>query len=142
MDDWHPEVLFAGEPHEFCIYSDDRCSEWAVVDEIDYRWAVQWCWSIVEPKPDGRRGRSRYFRRTTRDQDGRCYSMYLHVEIMRRTGISCPFADPITDHKDGDSFNCRRGNLHWATHAMNRRNLGGRYVYGEILDDLAKTNGE
>jgi hypothetical protein len=128
-NDWDPEVIFAADQHECRIYGDDRCSEWAVVDEVDYAWAIQWCWTIVEPIPDGRRGRCRYFRRTARDQDGRCYTVYLHVAIQRRAVPVCPIVDGVVDHRDGDTFNCRRGNLVDATYAMNRRNAR-RYVYG------------
>ena len=133
LDDWHPEVIFTADQHECRIYSDDRCSEWVVLDEVDYWWAVQWCWNIVEPIPDGRRGHSRYFRRTARDQDGRDYSVYLHVAIQQRKGVISSFDAPLVDHLDGDTFNCRRENLRWASHEMNRRNVYGRYVYGELV---------
>jgi HNH endonuclease len=134
-DDWHPEVVFALDQHECRVYSDNRCLEWAVVDEVDYAWAIRWCWTIKEPKPNGRRGHSRYFCRAARDQDGVAYSVYLHVEVQRRRGITRPWDRAVVDHLDGNTFDCRRENLAWATHAMNRRKARRRYVYGEIVGE-------
>lgn len=114
-------------PHEFRVYGDDMAQTWAVVDEIDYQWALRWMWS---PKWS-RGGRKCYLRRnqqTGTKSHGRIQqTVWLHVEIQKRKRIVKPSsAHTIVDHRDSESFNCRRSNLRWATHSMNARNKNGR----------------
>lgn len=118
------------EPHEFRIYGDDLAQTWAIVDEIDYHWAIQWLWSIKW----SRGGRKCYLRRNQQigtKREGRIQqTIWLHVEIHKRTGIKPPSsAHHIVDHRDGDSFNCRRSNFRWATHSMNSLNRFGKLPY-------------
>jgi hypothetical protein len=62
-----------------------------------------------------------------------CRTFYLHVEIHKRTGVPPPSAAHIiVDHRDGDSFNCRRSNLRWATYSMNSMNTFGRIPHDLI----------
>lgn len=115
--------------HEHRIYADDYALRWAVVDAIDYGWAVQWRWNINKPHPT-RNGGKHYL--TRNPGNGKVYrpKLYLHVEIMKRTGIVPPSpAHTITDHRDGNEFNCRRSNLRWATPKMNRMNIKGAYPH-------------
>lgn len=127
-------------PHEFRIYGDNMAQTWAVVDEIDYRWAIQWLWS---PKWSNG-GKKCYLRRnvqTGSKKYGRIQqTAWLHVEIQKRTGIAPPSAaHSLVDHRDSDSFMCKRHNLRWATHSMNARNRFGQepwdleeLMHGEI----------
>lgn len=39
-----------------------------------------------------------------------------------------------TYHRDGDTLNCRRGNLRWATHSLNARNVRGSHSHDLIED--------
>lgn len=113
------------------IYGDAALSIWALVDPIDYAWASQWCWCpIVRP------GRKVYLRRAaggTRrmcgEDEGRYQirdkveTVYLHVEIMKRTDIPPPCPEhKLCDHRDLDTLNNCRHNLRWATYSMNNRN--------------------
>ena len=119
--------------HEYRIYGDDRASVWAVVDEIDYHYFVNWLWS-----PKWSKGHTKvYLRRnvqTGTKKDGRIQqTLFLHVAIMKRTGIQPPSPlHVIVDHRDSDSMNCKRSNLRWATHSMNCKNRNGQYAYDLI----------
>lgn len=107
---------------EWRIYLDDRAETWAVVDEIDYHWAIRWRWSINKPHPK-RKGTKKYARRS--QSNGRRYRtpLYLHVEIKKRATPKRPSRlHTQADHKDGDEFNCRRKNLFWSTPKSNARN--------------------
>lgn len=134
-DPFDPCVWDVPDQHEHRIYTDDRAQTWVVVDYVDYLWAVQWKWKL---KPA--RGRRKFYacRTTTfKNEEGawRDTTLFLHVEIMKRTGIVKPTeAHFITDHRDGDSHNCRRSNLRWATPSMNRLNINGKHPY-DLLEN-------
>lgn len=113
-------------PIEHRIWLDDREYLYAVVDEEDYHWAAQWKWYA---KPSRSPWKFYACRQTKiRDDCGwRNVSLYLHVEIQKRSGVVQPHPTyKLSDHRDGDSLNCRRGNLRWATPSMNRRNIRGQ----------------
>lgn len=122
LDDWDPNILFAPSTHEFRIYGDDREAVWAAVDEEDYLFFVQWRW---HPVPNSR-GKKLYLRRSVgRAETSR--PLYLHVAIHRRREIIPPTRKhTMVDHIDGDSLNCRRENLRWATPRFNRMNRFGQ----------------
>ena len=117
LDPFDPNSWGDDPPHEFRIYGDDNAQTWCVVDEEDYLWACRRRWHINEPHP-GRAGKKRYFRSRAGWRKGG--AEYLHVAIMKRTGIPPPGPEwTWTDHIDDDEFNCRRSNLQWATPATN-----------------------
>ena len=137
LDEWDPnnwEVLF--EPSEFRIYADDHAGIYAVVDEVDYHHCIQYRWKPLV----SRGGKKVYLCRSVHYTagpdvyvDGRRYQRrhmdthFLHTEVMERTGIPQPSINhKLTDHADGNGLNCRRYNLSWATHSMNRRNTNGK----------------
>lgn len=111
------------EPYEFRIYGNDQATIWAVVDEEDYHWAIRWLWKPVT----SRNTPKVYLVRSTRIK-GRPVSIYLHVAIMERTGIYRPSASHVVvDHRNGNSLDCRRSNLRFATRSMNRINVHGSH---------------
>lgn len=130
-----PETLHCNcvqAPIEYRVYCDLRATKFALVDEDDYQWAVQWLWSWKK----SRASRKLYVRRTMTLR-GRAGSktVYLHIEIMERMGLEKPSPlHTIVGHKDGNSLNCRRANLQWETSKTNYvdnnmpRDHKGKYV--------------
>ena len=129
-DSWAP--LGFAEPYEYRIYGDDRGDVYALVDYEDYQWATSWRWN---PKP-GRTRAKLYLRRAVSfagrrfDPNGpQTYTLYLHVEIMKRTGLLPPTPEhTLVDHRNSNSLDCRRANLRWVTRYQNNINVNGRYA--------------
>jgi len=139
MHDLDPNALGLERPsmREFRIYGDDRASMWALVDEIDYQWAVKWRWSSKK----SRGGRKIYLRRNVTTSNGSYYceerggvlrdrkqkTLFLHTAIMQRMGDVPPTNKHLMiDHRNGNGLDCRRANLRWASASMNRRNINGK----------------
>lgn len=142
-DPFDPNLLDLSPP-ERRIYGDNNAQTWHVVDEEDYWYFSRWRWT---PK-FSHWGDKYYLRRAVSiHEDGRrvrTITLYLHIEIMRRTGIKQPTpAHCIVDHRDGDTTLCRRGNLRWATHRLNSLNRHGSHYYGELpLDSMLSQLGD
>lgn len=100
----------------------DREKEiYVLLDEIDFEWARKWKWRAL---PD-RTGKKLYATRDTR-VNGKMTKIFLHKEIVRRARGAPPSPDHVIgDHRNGDSLDCRRDNLRWATRKENARNLFG-----------------
>ena len=125
-------------PYPRRVYLDDKAETFVLVDEIDYQWALQWRWHIN--KPHAKRNGKKLYACRSQGGGGRYKpKLYLHVEIMKRTGIIPPTPDfIIVDHRDGKELNCTRTNLRWATPRMNRMNLNGAYPT-DLLDRMLET---
>lgn len=105
------------------VYGDDRASVWAVVDEVDYQWAVQFLWNV-------KKGRNTVYLK--RNVETARTPVYLHVEIMKRTSVTAPSGQhDRVDHRNGDGRDCRRSNLRWATRSLNARNVRGCIPHDE-----------
>jgi HNH endonuclease len=132
-DIWDPNNWVVPD-HEFRIYSDDRLTHYAIVDEVDYHWAIRWRWHLKVSKG----GTKFYLFRTQSEYSPgvrKQVSVFLHVEITKRFRPIRPSANhTISDHRNGNSLDCRRSNLRWATPSMNRLNLHGEHPY-DLAED-------
>jgi hypothetical protein len=102
------------------IWLDVEADIFVVVSREDYDWANKWKWQITWD----RHKRKVYATRSPgRLTDGsRSPKLYLHKEILKRKDILPPTSrHTMGDHGDGQSRNCQRYNLSWATPSMNRR---------------------
>jgi hypothetical protein len=111
----------------------------AIVDLIDLPWAQQWLWQGSASKSGVRRVEKWYASRTVSIYQGReegpdgkrrdarrAMRIWLHKEILLRDKGPPPSKSAtIGDHRNGNSLDCRRHNLRWATSSENRRNLFG-----------------
>jgi len=133
MDDWDPNTWTAYK-HEHRIYANDAASIYAVVDEVDYQFFSYWRWSWKA----SRGGNKIYLYRTLNLANDIHTSLYLHVAIMVAKGVEKPSPlHTIADHRDGNSLNCLRRNLRWATPSMNRRNIYGQNGY-DLIEDFGR----
>ena len=106
------------------IWLDTACTVYARVSAEDYAWAVQWRWQITWD----RHKRKMYATRTvyvpgelSASGKRKRRKLYLHKEVLNRMDVEQPTeGHTMGDHGDGDSLNCERWNLSWATPAMNR----------------------
>ena len=91
-----------------------------VVDREDFTWATQWHWFA---KWDRHKRKAYAFRSVGG------VSIFLHKEIcLRANGPPPTPRHHVGDHKDGQSLNCRRQNMRWATLKENRANIDGAYA--------------
>jgi len=114
------------------VYLDEH-GTFALVSAEDYPWASRFSW---RPKPD-KTGRKLYAVRSMdvgcpvgKDRAGRRQvSIHLHKEVcLRAFGPPSTPRHVIGDHLDGNSLDCRRSNLRWATRSENNMNLNGWYA--------------
>jgi hypothetical protein len=118
--------FYIGDTH----YSDEQS---IIIDEEDYLWAKQWRWGWNPSKNK----KKLYVRRTSTYQ-GRYISVYLHKVICHRAWGPPPTPSHIiSDHRNGNTLDCRRINLGWATPAENRQNYAGIFAMMVRLDARA-----
>lgn len=122
--------LWAPLPTYRRLYLDAHCETYAIVDEEDYQWAVQSLWSIT---PNSTKKKYYATRMTRQRGENRQTKLYLHKEIMWRVGPPPTYKHTMVDHLDGDSLNCRRSNLRWATPSENRANYYGIAALQRVL---------
>jgi hypothetical protein len=116
---WHPD------DHEHRIYLDDNGDMFALVDAEDYWFFSRWRWALKIVR--GARDKH-YAYRTLNGAGGQHTSLLLHRAIMFRHQIKPPTPEHVlVDHRSGRSLDCRKHNIRWATHSMNRVNVFGQY---------------
>lgn len=115
---------------EFRIYGRDHDETfYALVDEIDYLWALRWKWSEKWSKGHTKVYLRRVFEislpgSTRAVRQRRQTTVFLHREILiRYKGPPPDDLHTLCDHRNGDELDCRRKNLRWATPSMNAQNI-------------------
>jgi len=129
-DLWGPAPAY-GAP---AICLSDRVCVQALVDEEDHAWARKWLWSYTYSSGSrvaakvwlhGGRVKEKLYARRTVSIAGSNRNIFLHREIAIRAYGPAPSPAHVSDHINGDSLDCRRENLRWATLSQNARNLYG-----------------
>ena len=131
------------DDYEYRIYADDYANVYAIVDQIDYQYLIQWRWRLKQSRVHKGTTKFKFYLARTghetigldtfddgrRIQSRRQSTIFLHTIVMERKGTPKPKTDKklIVDHADGDSFNCRRNNLRWATISFNNKNINGSH---------------
>ena len=130
--------------YEHRMYADDYANDYAIVDQIDYQYLIQWRWKLKESRIwPGTKKPKKYLARSGfesigkdyKDEDGRriqnkiTRTIYLHQVVIERKGDSKPITNQriIVDHADGDGFNCRRKNLRYTSISFNNKNINGSH---------------
>jgi hypothetical protein len=139
VDPFDPNLIAA--PQVCFLQLSDRFDVYAMLDPIDYEWARQWKWchtygsgSMVEvaegvfaiERPD-----HIYARRCVGST-----TLFLHREILRRKDGEPRYKRAIGDHINGETLNCRRNNLRWATPRMNARNKAGSRTRARLIRQM------
>jgi hypothetical protein len=131
------DAIFAQhDAHEYRVYLDDRGDLYAIVDREDYEWAIKhrWC---AKKELNGTFYARRAVGENANGQRLRTFSLYLHIEIHKRTKKRRPTRfHVLVDHRNGRSLDCRRKNLRWVTPSMNQRNRWG-HAPRDLVDDHA-----
>ena len=117
------------------LYIDDD-GGYCLIDRQDWIWASQHRWYKKRTQRTSGHKLRWYVYRTVSIR-GMRMSAYLHVLICRRAFGLPPRQSMVGDHINGDTLDCRRINLRWATRRENRRNLeGSRYRRKLMLEQL------
>jgi hypothetical protein len=92
---------------------------WCIVDEEDYKWAIQWLWNWSRGGHPW--NKSRYAKRNIGKNRT---TIWLHRAVLMRAQPRPDWfcVSHIADHLNGQSLDNRRANLRWATHAENAKN--------------------
>jgi hypothetical protein len=120
------------------LYLDNDGATAALLDDVDYVWAVQWLWTVT---PNSTKCKVYATRNTRAPSSRRQIKVYLHKEVLKRFAPVAPTPQhTICDHKNGESLDCRRDNLRWATPLENRHNRYGDYARQERLFDEVESH--
>lgn len=111
--DWPPAVCLS-----------DRFDLHALISPQDILWASKWKWGYKWAAGVKAAKDNIYACRQMR-LSGKKLNLWLHREICWRAHGAPPSERHMADHLNGDSLDCRRENLRWATPSQNSKNRYG-----------------
>lgn len=137
-----PDLLPASEPETCYLSLSDRIDCYAILDREDYEWARAigsglWCHTYgsgdINPETGViDRPANIYARKTV---SGR--TLFLHREITRRAYGAPTLLNAVSDHKNGNTLDNRRRNLHWVTRSFNAINIAGSKLRERLIREEA-----
>lgn len=137
-----PDTLPAGDNGGPCYLSlSDRIDCYAILDRCDYEWARSlgsglWCHTYGSGDIDPETGiisrpKNIYARKCIGKR-----TIFLHREVTRRAFGPPTLLNMVSDHKNGETLDCRRANLHWVTRSYNAINIAGSTLRERLIREV------
>lgn len=137
-NNWRPARIIS-----YWIPLSNRYDIHARVSGIDYDWAMQWLWCHTYGSGERihaakyQRGFDKIYARRAVGTPWGNRTLWLHRLICHRVQGPPPSHEHVADHLNGDSLDCRRQNLKWATLSENSRNrFGSAWLAPRLFDAL------
>lgn len=116
-DEWNPDNWYCLLPYVYVFLHERDLDRYAIIDSEDWPWVQRHRWWRV----GGQSGKWYAARHGLGSRETRG-NLFLHIEILNRYLGLAPEPGMVGDHINGDSMDCRRRNLKWATKLENAKN--------------------